>query len=81
MFDKMGVGKCYFFPYFVEKRRILMDNSALWGYIDQLEALAQGILDLTAELHQETGPRIPLSDTLRDPAVVPPKQAGMGVSA
>lgn len=58
-----------------------MDNQTLWGYIDQLESLAQGILDLTAELHQETGPRIPLSEQIRDPGVVPPKRAGMGVSA
>ena len=63
-----------FFTYFVEKRRILMENETLWGYIDQLENMAQSILDLTAELHQITGPRKPLSHIPRVGGVVPPKK-------
>jgi hypothetical protein len=63
-----------FFTYSVEKRRKLMDNETLWGYIDQLENMAQGILDLTAELHQITGPRLPLTHTPGVGAVVPPKK-------
>ena len=52
-----------------------MTNEEIWGYIDQLESLGQGILDLTAELHQMTGPRIPLSTP-----VVPTQMQG-GVPA
>lgn len=50
-----------------------MENETLWGYIDQLENMAQGILDLTAELHQITGPRMPLSRTPGCGGVVPQK--------
>lgn len=38
-----------------------MEKETLWGYIDQLEALAQSILDLTAEMHVDTGPRVPVT--------------------
>ena len=50
-----------------------MENETLWGYIDQLENMAQGILDLTAELHQITGPRMPLTHTPGCGGVVPKK--------
>ena len=50
-----------------------MENETLWGYIDQLENMAQGILDLTAELQQITGPRLPLTHIPGVGAVVPPK--------
>lgn len=64
----------HFYSQNVEKRRKRMENEELWGYIDQLENMAQGILDLTAELHQITGPRMPLTHAPRHDAVVPQKR-------
>lgn len=55
-----------------------MNNSVIWGYIDLLEHHAQAILDLTAELQAETGPRIPLTHAPKAPTVVPTNPAGRG---
>lgn len=44
------------------------------GYIDQIESYAQSILDITAEMHSEMGPRIPLTHPAWDCPVVPPNR-------
>ena len=38
-----------------------MTSEEIRGYVDQLEAYAQSILDLTAEMKSESGPHDPLS--------------------